>query len=383
MAALRCAGAFLKRNQWILGLVVLVVLIALVMWGRSHIHFDFAEFWSQFARAEWGKFAIALGCIYNAYVIRSVRWALLLRHNQKVPVLSLTGTQVIGFTGVALIGRVADLVRPYLVSKKTGLPLSSQIAVYVVERLFDMGTMALIFSIALLSVPEAELLKAVDRSRLLSYVIQHESRWMALFIFRFSGLILTLVGALFLVGVRLSGEAIATFFERFVGLVSKRLGHAFGAKIRAFHAGLDTIRSFSEFAATAALSLLMWGLITLAYFDIMRAFVASPQLAAISLSKCVLLMVVSGGASVNQLPVLGWFSQIGIVAAAIAGFFGVALEPATACAATILLVTFLSIVPVGVIWAQFENVSLRKVAAESEHGDENIGDGAVVDNAVN
>ena len=66
----------------------------------------------------------------------------------------------------------------------------------------------------------------------------------------------------------------------------------------------------------------------------MRAFVASPPLATISFSKCVLLMVVSGGASVIQLPVLGWFSQIGIVAAAIAGFFGVPLEPATACAAT-------------------------------------------------
>ncbi len=47
-------------------------------------------------------------------------------------VLSLLGTQVIGFTGVALIGRVADLTRPYLVAKKTGLPISTQIAVYIV-----------------------------------------------------------------------------------------------------------------------------------------------------------------------------------------------------------------------------------------------------------
>src|SRR6202008_476712 len=97
-------------------------------------------------------------------------------------------------TGVALIGRVADPVRPYLVSKKTGLPLSSQIAVYIVERLFDIGSMALIFSIALVSVPEAELLKAIDRSAMLSYIFQHESRWFALFIFRYSGLILTLLG---------------------------------------------------------------------------------------------------------------------------------------------------------------------------------------------
>jgi hypothetical protein len=77
-------------------------------------------------------------------------------------------------------------------------------------------------------------------------------------------------------------------------------------------------------------------------------------------------MAVSG----FQLPVLGWFTQIGVVAAAISGIFGVALEPATACAATLLAVTFLSIAPVGLVWARFEHVNLRKVAAESSRAGE-------------
>jgi hypothetical protein len=165
--------------------------------------------------------------------------------------------------------------------------------------------------------------------------------------------------------------------------MSKRVGHAIGTKIRSFRTGLDTMRSFSDFAATAALSLLMWSLITLAYFEIMTAFVASPQLATISFSKCVLLMVVSGGASVIQLPVLGWFSQIGIVTAAIVGFFGARIEPATACAAMLLLLTFLGIVPVGLIWAQFEHVSLRKMAVESEQAGETTTENAIPDSAVN
>jgi hypothetical protein len=63
--------------------------------------------------------------------------------------------------------------------------------------------------------------------------------------------------------------------------------------------------------------------------------------------------------------VLGWFTQIGLVAAAIASFYGAAPEASTACAATLLLVSFLAIVPVGLIWAQFEHVSLRKLTAES------------------
>jgi hypothetical protein len=83
-------------------------------------------------------------------------------------------------------------------------------------------------------------------------------------------------------------------------------------------------------------------------------------------------MVASGGASIFQLPILGWFTQIGIVAAALAGLFGANAESATACAAVLLLTTFLCIVPVGLIWAQFEHVSLRKVTIESEHAEETL-----------
>jgi hypothetical protein len=65
--------------------------------------------------------------------------------------------------------------------------------------------------------------------------------------------------------------------------------------------------------------------------------------------------------------VIGWFTQIGLVATAIANFFGASAEASTACAATILLVTFLGIVPIGLIWARVEHVSLRKITEESEH----------------
>jgi hypothetical protein len=91
-----------------------------------------------------------------------------------------------------------------------------------------------------------------------------------------------------------------------------------------------------------------------------------------TLARCLVLMASSMVASGFQLPILGWFTQIGLVAAALSAFFGVDAEPATACAATLLLVTFLSIVPVGLIWAQFEHVSLRKVTVESELAEEEV-----------
>ena len=359
----------MKKNHLILGLVVLAALVLVVFLGRSRIHFDFGVFRSQIALADWRRIGIAIGCIYLGYAFRSVRWALLLRHNKKVALFSLLGTQVIGFTAVALIGRVADLVRPYLVAKRTNLPLSSQIAVYIVERLFDAGSMALIFSVAMIWVPTDQILRVAAHSGPLAQLALHH-RELALFFARFGGLAITLMGALFLFAVRLAGGGVAAFFERALAPVSKNLGQAIGDKIRTFRAGLDTMRSFADFAATAALSLGMWLLIAFAYFEGCRAFVASPELASMTPPKCVLLMIASGGASIVQLPVIGWFSQIGLVVVALVGVVGASAEAATACAATLLLVTFLSIVPVGLIWAQFEHVSLRKVTVESEHAGE-------------
>jgi hypothetical protein len=198
------------------------------------------------------------------------------------------------------------------------------------------------------------------------------SPFLAAFAARYGGLVLTLLGALFLAAVRWAGGTVASVAERSFGLFSKKLGVAAGEKIRAFHAGLDTMRTFGEFGVVATISIAMWLLIAGAYFAGCHAFSASPELAAITASKCVLLMVASGGASIFQLPILGWFTQIGVVAAAITGLLGAKPEAATACAAVLLLTTFLGIVPVGLIWAQLDHISLRKVTVESEHAGEEL-----------
>ena len=341
----------MKKNQLILGAIVLAALIGLGLYGQHRHPFDFRAFVEHFKRANWTRIGIAVGCIYVGYLIRAVRWAVLIRANKKVPLFSLLGSQVIGFTGVALIGRVADLTRPYLVAKKTGLTISSQVAVYIVERLFDLGSMALIFSSVILisgaALPHPEVFRKVG----------------------YWGLAGTAAGIVFLTAIRLAGGAVATFFEKSIGVLSKKLAMSVGDKIRSFRTGLNTLRSPAELLVTLGLSLTMWILITVAYLETVRAFTA-PELASMTLAQGMVLLASSGVASAIQLPVVGWFTQIGIVAGVLANFFDVPPEAATACAATILGATFLSIVPVGLIWAQFEHVSLRRVAVESEHAGE-------------
>jgi len=125
--------------------------------------------------------------------------------------------------------------------------------VYIVERLFDAGSMALIFSIAMLWIPEAEVIKATSHSAMVSTMELHSpflaaffaatADWRLPFQVRCSWS-RTLVGWC-------GGHILrARFRPRF-----KEAGTAIGEKIRTFHSGLDTMRSFSEFAVTASLSL--------------------------------------------------------------------------------------------------------------------------------
>ncbi|MGH9562527.1 MAG: lysylphosphatidylglycerol synthase domain-containing protein, partial [Terracidiphilus sp.] len=247
----------MKKNQWIVGLLVLIALGALGLWARTRVHFDFHVFATQVALANWWMIILGGLCIYAGFVFRAFRWSALVRHTQHVPPLSLVGTQVIGFTAVALIGRVADPVRPFLVAKKTGLPLSTQIAVYIVERLLDAGSVALVFSVAMIWVPSDQILSALAHTWLLAHLAQHH-RTLALFAARYGTLVLTLLGTVFLFAVRLAGGPVAAFCERSFGMVSKNLGQSIAHKIRAFHSGLDTIRSFRDFAVVTGLSLSMW-----------------------------------------------------------------------------------------------------------------------------
>ena len=305
-------------------------------------------FWQQLRYVSVGHIVAAIALIYATYWIRAVRWAVFLSPTKKVSSTSLLGSQFIGFTAVALFGRLADLTRPYLVARRVNLSLSSQIAVYTIERMFDLGAAAVIFSSALAFTPRT--------------LPHHE-------VFVRTGLLsmgATLAIAVFAAGVRMAGGAVAAFARRTVGLLSKSAGESIATKILGFRDGLNALSSVRDFAVVVLLSLAMWAIIGFAYLQTAQAFVNTPELSGLTFSRAMLLMAASIGGSLLQLPIIGWFTQIAVTATAMHTFYGAPIEAATACGAVLLIVTFLCIIPTGFIYSQIEHVSLKKVAEESE-----------------
>jgi hypothetical protein len=336
-----------KRNGvlWLVVVVVLAVVVAL-FWNR--VHFDWTMFWQQLRYVSVGHIVAGIALIYATYWLRAVRWAVFVSPTKKVSAGSLLGSQFIGFTAVALFGRLADLTRPYLVARRIGLSLSSQVAVYTIERMFDLGAAAVIFSCALAFTPKN---------------LPHHDVFVRAGVLSLGA---TLAIAVFAGAVRVAGGAIAGFARATVGLLSKSAGENIATKIIGFRDGLNALSSARDFGIVVLLSLAMWGLIGSAYLQTAHAFVHTPELGGLTFSRTMLLMAVSIGGSLLQLPVIGWFTQIAVTAAAMHTFYGAPIEAATACGAMLLVVTFLCIIPTGFIYSQVEHVNLKRVAQESE-----------------
>jgi hypothetical protein len=336
-----------KRNGF-LWLVVVVALVAIIVLFRNRVHFDWAMFWQQLRFVSVGHIVVAIAMIYTTYWLRAVRWAVFVSSTKKVSAASLLGSQFIGFTAVALFGRLADLTRPYLVARRLGLSLSSQVAVYTIERMFDLGAAAVIFSSALAFTPKA---------------LPHHD------VFVRAGTLsmgATLAIAVFAGAVRVAGGTVAAFARSTIGLLSKSAGESIATKIVGFRDGLNALSSVRDFGVVVLLSLAMWGLIGSAYLQTAHAFVQTPELSGLTFSRTMLLLAVSIGGSLLQLPIIGWFTQIAVTATAMHTFYGAPIEAATACGAVLLLVSFLCIIPAGFIYSQVEHVSLKRVAKESE-----------------
>ncbi|MBS1814921.1 MAG: flippase-like domain-containing protein [Acidobacteria bacterium] len=327
---------------------LVIALLGFVVWYLVfRAHFDWAAFGRQLRSTSPLHIALGILFIYIGFLFRSWRWSVFLRPRTIVPSFSLTGTQMIGFTAVALFGRLADLSRPYLVAKRVRSSVAEQIAVYTVERMFDMGAAALIFSSALAFAPKD---------------MPHHELFSRIGIFSLAG-VLFLAAVAFV--VRVAGVAVAHVVRRVLGSLSAPLAESVAEKILAFREGLDVISSIGEFLLAAVLSLAMWGLIAGAYVQSTHAFTHEPTLAALSFPQTMLLMAVSIGGSAIQLPIVGWFTQIAVTAAAMHAFYGTPLEPATGCGALLLIITFLSVIPGGLICAQLQSVSLSSLGKRS------------------
>ncbi len=268
--------------------------------------------------------------------------------------MDLVSPTLIGFTGLALLGRAGEFIRPYLIARRTDLPFSSQLAAWAVERIFDVGAFTVLMVLAIF-LPSA--LPAIPHPEY--YQRFREGGFLLI------GVVLALaVGAII---VRRSGDAVARWVEEKFGHLSANFGHKLAQKVREFGAGLDTIHGPVSMLWLTLVSVGMWYIIAVAYKEVTYSY-GVPSL-DIPVSQVLILMGASMLGSMLQLPAVGGGSQMATIAA-LSSVFDVPPEMAASCGILLWLVTFAAVVPLGLVLAHHERLSLRKLSQESHHAEE-------------
>jgi hypothetical protein len=343
----------MHKKRAVLTGIALAVLAGLVysqfrMWKN----FDWELFLTQTSSVRAFHILHGIALIYLGYILRAVRWKIFLRPvRPQASVLELVAPTVIGFTGLALLGRPGELIRPYLIAKRENLPFSSQLAVWAVERIFDVAGFTFLFVLAAFF--------ATAPKRLESRGIFEEVAVVLIVIV----LGLTL-GAL---AVHRSGEALAGWVERRFSHRASNVGHRIASRIREFRSGLNTIHDKKSLLLLIGVSVLMWAMIAVAYKEVAHAY--NNAKLEIPQTQIFLLMASSMVGSLVQLPGVGGGSQFATIET-LNHIFGVPPELATSCGIMLWLVTFVAVIPLGLLLAHRERLSLRKLSKESAHAEE-------------
>jgi uncharacterized protein (TIRG00374 family) len=348
----------MKKKKYAVYTVVLLVLAVLVyLQFRTWRNFD----WARLLQYElnWRHIVHAVAWIYFAYFLRAVRWKIFLRPvRQQASILGLVAPTVIGFAGLALFGRAGELIRPYLIARRENLTFASQVAVWAVERIFDIGGFTVLL-VAAIFLP--------SKLRAFAEAAPPEVRhWIYLTGYGLIALVLGLLSGAVVFAYR--GNRIAQWVEGHFSHLARNLGHRIAQKIREFTIGLNTIHGPFAFLQLSAVSVLMWWIIALAYKEVTHAYGAPMH--AMSSTKVLLLMGSSMVGSMVQLPGVGGGSQLATISALDHIFDIVPKELAVSCGIMLWLVSFVAIVPLGLVFAHLERVSLRKLSAETEQAEE-------------
>jgi hypothetical protein len=362
----------MKKKRVIVTAVVLVILAGLVyLQIRTWRKFDWQRFWAATDQTNKTWLAGGIALIYADYFLRAWRWKILLEPVCKAKASRLIGPTMVGFTGLALFGRPGEFIRPYLISRKQNLSMSSQLAVWTVERIFDMGGFGLIMALNVLWY--ADTLRRLPgfaggtRKSLLGFHVTTFG------LFQLSGLLLLLLVAVMAAvafWIRKNPAKASAFFRGIFGAISPKMGEGAYHRVHAFGEGLNTVKDFKAFVKLTALSLLVWIVIGFAYVCVTHAY-SIHRLSHMTLSSVLLLTAASVMGGILQLPVVGGGSQLATIGT-LRGVFHISPEISTSCGIMLWLVTFMSVVPAGLIIAHFERVSILRLEKESQQEEEQV-----------
>jgi uncharacterized protein (TIRG00374 family) len=286
------------------------------------------------------------------YPGRALRWAVFLKPLKPHPSMrNLMSATIVGFTAITLFGRPGEFVRPYLIARKEQVPVTSQFAAWVLERIFDLLMALLLFTFALTRVQSSNL----HVGEKLSWVLAAGGK---------VGGALGAIILLVLLSLRHFAEPLRLRLIATLRHLPPKRSASLERTVNALFQGVESMRSDASLFLVLFYSALEWVLICLCYWCLARSFSGIVNLTLVDV--LILMGFVSFG-SIVQIPGVGGGMQV-VSVLVLTELFGIRLEIATAFAIYLWAITFVAIVPMGLFVALKEGLdwhSLKRIGREA------------------
>jgi hypothetical protein len=274
-----------------------------------------------------------------------MRWEIMLRPlTSKVRLWRLVVATCIGFTAVVLFGRAGEPVRPYLIARKEGVSFSSQVAAWLVERILDLLMVLFIFGIALTQISRSGIQPGPHIQSALEA----------------AGLLAGITGALslaLLLGLRYFRGSIRTRLMDSLSFLPDPIHQRVSRFLHAFEEGMQSTQRQSFVWLLVAYTVIEWLVVAGSFFCVFRAF---PATAGMRVTDVIIALGFVCFGSVLQIPGVGGGMQIATVLV-LTEFYGVSLEAASGIALVLWIITFVVIVPLGLVLAFHEGIKWRSL----------------------
>lgn len=324
---------------------ILLIALMLILVGIFLRDANLGEVWRVVRGADPGGLAAGVVCLFTTYVLRALRWQVMLAPLGRVHVGPAYRATVIGFAAsFVLPARAGEVLRPWLLARREGLDAAAVFATIVIERMLDL--VAVVSCLALFLLVFDPGMAAIDASMYATV--------------RTGGLAAA-AAAVVGMGMLLGCAARPDLLARAVAGAARWLPAALGAALRglaqAFVAGLAVVRDPARLGVTLAWSLLLWIVIAAQIWVVSRALgVVFPPSGALLVMA---LLVV--GVAVPTPGAVGGFHEayrLGVTT-----FFGIDNDHAVGAAIVLHAVGFVPTLIAGAWLMAREGLSLSRLGA--------------------
>lgn len=341
-------------RRWV-GLGVTAIVLALIVYLLTRSpewrEFRWEHFWVTLRQARPGLLVLAGVASLLTFLIRAYRWKFFLDPIKKGSLWALFVGQILGFTSIYLIGRLGELARPAYIARREKVTFTSQLAVLLLERIYDVIFLVLLYAVAIVRLP---VVATTHRGRL----VLASMRWGGAVAFFLS--VLTVVAVVL---YRRNTERLMGLVLRVFRFLPPRALNYLGRFLQSFSEGLSVVRGWMDLLETTAATTLLWVVNASIFWMVFQSL--GGDLARLPWQAAALALFCAGLGLILQFPGIGGGYQVGAVLA-LTGIFRVHRESAVGAA---VLAWFLISVPcivLGLILLAHEGLSLVKLGTMAD-----------------